>query len=104
MDVLALFREEGLLPSVMEEAPEEPQWSRWLHYYPDLVATMAAQAGVPEAEVIEHLGQIVADLRAEKKLALLSDGEVVRRYLDQFVATADETPAIGQPIVTTRKE
>jgi hypothetical protein len=67
-------------------APEEPLWSRWVHYYPELVATMAAQAGVPEAEVIEHLGQIAAEMWTESKTGLHSDEEVVRRYLDNFVA------------------
>lgn len=64
-----------------------PNWSRWLHYSPDLIATMAAQAGVPEAEVLDHLEQITADVRAEATTPLLSEEkEVVRRYLDEYVA------------------
>jgi hypothetical protein len=85
IDIIAMFREEGIITPAMT-APEEPVWSRWLHYYPDLVATMAGQAGVSEAEVIEHLGQIAAEMFAANKSGLHSDEEVVRRYLDQFVA------------------
>jgi hypothetical protein len=85
IDMIAMFREEGIITPAMT-APEEPLWSRWLHYYPELVATMATQAGVSEGEVIEHLGQIAAEMWAESKAGLHSDEEVVRRYLNNFVA------------------
>jgi hypothetical protein len=85
IDIIAMFREEGIIAPAMD-APDVPLWSRWLHYYPDLVATMAAQAGVSEAEVIEHLGQIAAEMWAESKTGLHSDELVVRRYIDEYVA------------------
>lgn len=88
IDIVAMFREEARVAPVALQptVAEATRWSRWLHYYPDLVATMAESAGVPESEVIEHLAQIAEEVRATTKMPLLHDGEVVRRYLDQFVA------------------